>query len=131
MYAFIFANGVHIGVTTGSYITEFSGITKKKGNTFRSSNLSRKCQSSHFLLCDATVLLRWSLQYVHHWLQFPNNRCSIQSYCTVYSIFQISDSIAHKLLLLISNRLLKYIQVEGIYIWSFLLVRMMLHINIG
>ena len=43
-------------------------------------NFGRKCQSSHFLLCDATVLLRRSLQYGRRWLQFPNNRCSIQSY---------------------------------------------------
>ena len=26
------------------------------------------------------VLLRWSLQYGRRWLQFPNKRCSIQSY---------------------------------------------------
>ena len=26
------------------------------------STLSRKCQRSRFLFCDATVLLRWSLQ---------------------------------------------------------------------
>ena len=50
------------------------------GNTFRPSTLSRKCQSSHFPFCNATVLLRWSLQYGRRWLQFPNNRCSIQSY---------------------------------------------------
>ena len=44
------------------------------------STLSRKWQNSHFFLCDPTVLLRWSLQYGRRWLQFPNNRCSIQSY---------------------------------------------------
>ena len=72
------------------YWNYFSGVTKMKGkiltfnsclvNTFRSSTLSRKCQSSHFLLCDATVLFRWSMQYGRRWLQFPNNRCSIQFY---------------------------------------------------
>ena len=40
-------------------------------NIFRSSSLSRKCQSSHFLFCIATVLLRWSLQYGRRWFQFP------------------------------------------------------------
>ena len=49
-------------------------------NTFRSLTLSRKCQITNFLLCDATVLLRWSLQYSRRWLQFANNRCLIQSY---------------------------------------------------
>ena len=43
-------------------------------------SLSRICQSSHFLLGDATVLLRWFLQYGRRWLHFPNNRCSIQFY---------------------------------------------------
>ena len=50
-------------------------------NIFRSSTFSRKCQSSYFRF------LRWSLQYGRRWLQFPNNRCAIQS------IFVIS---AHK-----------------------------------
>ena len=49
-------------------------------NTFRPSTLSIKCQSSHFLSFDATVLLRWSLQYGRRWLQFPYNRFSILSY---------------------------------------------------
>ena len=42
--------------------------------------------SSHFLFCEQ---LRWSLQYGRCWLQFPNDRCSIQSYfsdkCSKYS----------------------------------------------
>ena len=81
-YTFIVANGGHIEVTTGGHIGDMSGVTKKEKtlsfnsypvNTFRSSTLSRKCQSSHFHLCDATALLRW---YGRRWLQFPNYRCS-------------------------------------------------------
>ena len=81
------------GITTdlkNRHIGNFSGLTKKKGKTlsfnqypvniFCSSTLSRKSESSHFLFCDVTVLLRWSLQYGRRWLQFPNNRYSIQSY---------------------------------------------------
>ena len=89
-YDFIVGNGRHIGVTTCGHIGNFSCVIKRKGktlsfneylvNTFHSSTLSIKCQSSHFRLCNATVLLRWSLQYSRRWLQFPNNRCSIQSY---------------------------------------------------
>ena len=55
VHAFIVANDGHIG--------DFSGIRTKKGKTlsfnqypvniFRSSTLSRKCQSSYFLFCNA------------------------------------------------------------------------------
>ena len=45
----------------------------------QSSFVNFKYKMSKFS-CDATVLLRWSLQYGRRWLQLPNNRCSIQSY---------------------------------------------------
>ena len=59
----------------GNFVIQLVSI-----NIFRSSTFSRKCQSFYFRFCNATVLLRWSLQYGRRWLQFPKNRCSIQSY---------------------------------------------------
>ena len=94
----------NIGVTTGGHIGDFSGDTKKKGktlsfdlylvNSFCSSNLSRKCQTSHFLFCDTTSgEVKHSNRSCHANLQmslttktplvtliwFPNNSCSIGS----------------------------------------------------
>ena len=46
-YAFIVANGGHIGVTTGGYIGDFSGVTKKKGGTL-SFNLREICCASEW-----------------------------------------------------------------------------------
>ena len=92
-YAFIVANGGHTG--------DFSGIRTKKGETlsfnkypvniFRSSTFTRKCQSFNFRFCNATVLLRWSLQYGRRWLQFPKNRCSIQGYVTLAVVDSINE----------------------------------------
>ena len=42
-------------------------------NIFRSSTFIRKYQSFYIRFCNATVLLRWSLQYGRRWLQFPKN----------------------------------------------------------
>ena len=53
------------------------------------STLSRKCQRSRFLFCDATVLLRWSLQYGRRWQQY---RCSIQFYFYYFSIFPVPQN---------------------------------------
>ena len=73
---------------------EYSDVTEKKMRTLTFSTYSWrteyvdwiliKWQSFPLLFYDATEISKygrlWSLQYGRHWLQFSNNRCSIQSY---------------------------------------------------
>ena len=52
----------------------------------KASEISLECSqyvSFENFKCNATVYLRWSLQYCRHWLPFPSNTCSILFFISV------------------------------------------------